>query len=93
MSTRSRPTAPHLFRWRVEIPHCTAQGQPEESVPGRDGTRPGVHLFIVDAAEPGHALAEALARAESEEARRHRRHAPLAIEPDLVSVVKLCHVA
>lgn len=91
MSTRPRPT-PHLFRWRVEIPHSAQEHQPDGAgLPTAPSA--GVHLFIVDAAQPDHALAEALARAESEEARRHRRHAPLAPESHLVSVVKLCHVA
>ncbi|MEV6208054.1 hypothetical protein [Kitasatospora sp. NPDC051914] len=87
MTKRSRPAAPHLFRWRVEIPHDSGDTGPDGTPDG------GVHLFIVDAHEAEHALAEALARAESEDARRHRRHTPLAIDLHRVSVVKLCHVA
>ena len=87
MTKRSRPATPHLFRWRVEIPHQSGDTGP-------DGTPDsGVHLFIVDASAADHAVEQALARAESEDARRHRRHTPLAVDLHRVSVVKLCHVA
>ncbi|GAA2744171.1 MULTISPECIES: hypothetical protein [Kitasatospora] len=49
-----------LRRWRVEIPHL-------------DGHPAGSHVFIVEATGAEHALECAVARAESLEARRHRR--------------------
>ncbi|MEV4559973.1 hypothetical protein AB0K51_23690 [Kitasatospora sp. NPDC049285] len=51
-------------RWCVEIPHATT-------------VRSGRHLFIVDAAAEDDARREAIERAESAEARRHRRDAAL----------------
>ncbi|MDR3035884.1 hypothetical protein AB0O31_04085 [Kitasatospora cineracea] len=51
-------------RWCVEIPHANE-------------IRSGRHLFIVDAAAEEDARREAIERAESAEARRHRRDADL----------------
>ncbi|WP_371502364.1 hypothetical protein OG871_35135 [Kitasatospora sp. NBC_00374] len=76
----------HLYRWRVEIPH--GPGMAESGPYG-----PGVHLFIVEAGEADHALAQALTRAQSADACRHRRHTPLTLDLDHVSVVRLSHVA
>ncbi|MFJ1753826.1 hypothetical protein [Kitasatospora sp. NPDC088134] len=61
-------------RWCVEIPHANE-------------VRSGRHLFIVDAAAAEDARREALERAESAEARRHRRDA--ALDPAQATVVHL----
>jgi len=63
-----------LRRWRVEIPHL-------------DECRTGSQLFIVDASGADHALECAIARADSLEARRHRRGALLDLSRARLAVI------